>query len=247
MRWKKQKRTLVVILLLAVSLPASVYAQSSTNYKVEETFFGTGGEVDMNSTNYNAHGSAGSLGVGSSSSDNFDAEAGFVTPNAPFLEMIVNTSSLDLGNLSASSTSSGSATFSVRSYLSSTYSVMTLSQAPTSEGGAQLDPMTSTAAAAAGTEQFGINLVDNATPDVGAIPANVPDDSFADGEAASGYATADQFKYGVGDIIARSAKTAGNQAVGRTNYTISYIANISGITPAGLYTMNHDLVVVATY
>jgi hypothetical protein len=81
----------------------------------------------------------------------------------------------------------------------------------------------------------------------GANPLNVPDSSFADGEAATGYNTPNQYKYGQGDVIARSAATAGNQAVGRTDFTISYIANISSITPAGTYVMVHDIVVSATY
>ena len=33
----------------------------------------------------------------------------------------------------------------------------------------------------------------------------------------------------------------------QTNFTISYIANVAALTPAGDYTMVHDLVVVATY
>jgi len=248
MSWKKQKHLFTILLLIGLMIPAVAAAQStSPNYQVEEMTFGTGGGVDLNSTNYQAQGSAGSLGVGSGSSTNYDAESGFLTANEPFLEMIINNTNLDLGTLSQSSVSYGSVTFSVRSYLSSTYSVKTLSQPPTSEGGAQLAAMNTAAGSSPGTEQFGINLVDNATPNVGAYPSNIPDNTFADGQAASGYDTPDQFKYVVGDTIARSAATAGNQAVGQTNYTISYIANISSITPAGVYTMNHDLMAVATY
>jgi hypothetical protein len=96
-------------------------------------------------------------------------------------------------------------------------------------------------------EEFGINLVDNATPNIGANAVNVPDNSFADGKIATGYNTADQFKYGVGDIVAQSPATPGNQAVGQTNYTLSYIAKRQSFSPAGLYIMQHVLVVVATY
>jgi hypothetical protein len=40
---------------------------------------------------------------------------------------------------------------------------------------------------------------------------------------------------------------SGSSGWGQTNFTISYIANISLVTPAGNYIMTHDLVVVATY
>lgn len=244
----KQKRLIILVLGLLLLLPLPAAAQSSsTNYQVEEATFGSGGEVDLSSTNYRGQAGVGSLGVGSSSSANYDAESGFFTPNEPFLEMIVNASTINLGNLTTSSTASGSGTFSVRTYLSSTYSVKTLSPPPTSEGGAQLNPMTSGGSPSPGTEQFGINVVANSSPAVGSNPVNVPDNSFADGQAATGYDTANNFRYNVGDTIARAPATAGNQAVGQTNYTVSYIANISSITEAGSYTMNHDLVAVATY
>ena len=77
---------------------------------------------------------------------------------------------------------------------------------------------------------------------LGANPAPVPNSTFADGAAATGYSTAGQFKYHAGDTIASAAK--GN---GQTNYTVSFIADIAGSTPAGTYTMAADLVVVASY
>lgn len=234
---------------IAVLAAAPVFAQtsSSSNYKVEEVFFGSGGELDAQSASYRAQQSAGALGVGTTSSANYDAEAGFLTINEPYLELFVNNATVDLGTLSTSSTGTGTGSFWVRAYLTGTYSVYTMSQPPTSEGGSVLDAKTVLGAPSVGTEEFGINLVDNTTPNIGTNPTNVPDNTFADGEAAPGYDTPDQFKYNPGDIIARSAATAGNQAVGRTDYTISYMANISGITPAGSYSMVHDIVLVGTF
>jgi hypothetical protein len=244
-------------LIFCFNVAPSVLAQSSsTNYKVEEVYFGIGGELESTSTNYGSQTSGGSLGAGSSSSGSYDAESGFFTPSEPFLEAGIMATTADLGTLTDSATSSVAAqggacncSFYVRTYLSSTYSVITASQPPTNPYGDSLD-----AKAALGVpsvdnsvEEFGINLVDNSSPDVGANPENDPDDTFADGEAATDYNVADQFKYGVGDIIAGSQATPGNQAVGRTNYTISYIAKVSTITPAGLYQMDHDLIVVATF
>lgn len=62
-----------------------VLAQSSsTNYKVEESFFGTGGELDASSTNYRAKQAAGETAVGNTASTNFQAQAGFNTTDQPF-------------------------------------------------------------------------------------------------------------------------------------------------------------------
>jgi len=106
--------------------------------------------------------------------------------------------------------------------------------------------MSTLASSAAGTEQFGINLVHNTSPaNFGSDPSPQPDGTYATGIAAPGYSTANQFKYVVGDIIARTP--VGSSGWGLTNYTISYIANASIITPAGSYEMVQDLVAVATY
>lgn len=248
--WRKKIQTyLTFVAVLVAGLQAPVLAQtSSSNYKVDEYQFGTGGNVDLNSASYKGHAGVGSLGVGRSSSTNYDAEAGFITPSEPFLEVFVNNTNVDLGNLTTTSTGTGQGVFWVRTYLSSTYVVQTMSQPPTSEGGKVLTAKATQGASSQGTEEFGINLMANTTPAaIGADPLNVPDGTYADGQAATGYNTANQYKYGVGDIIARSQATAGNQAVGRTDYTISYIANISAITPAGTYVMQHDIVVTGTY
>ena len=243
----KIKTLLIILFVVPLLGRINVFAQSSSSYRVEETQFGTGGDVNMNSPAYNAQGFGGSTGVGSSSSTNYDAESGFLTPSEPFLEFVVETSSVDLGTLTPTTTGTGTSTFYVRTYLSGEYVVITMSSPPTSENGTQLTPLASGGASTVGSNQFGINLVDNSSPNIGANPDNIPDSTFADGGAATGYGTVNQFRYNVGDVIARAAVTSGRQAVGRTNYTVSYIANVSGVSTAGTYQMIHDMVVVATY
>ncbi len=247
--------TAIFVLLLPTYI---VYGQSSsTNYKIEETFFGTGGEVDANSTSYKARQSAGALGVGNTSSTNYDAVLGSVTPSEIFLEILVTGPDVDLGVLTSATpkyaSSQGGAcncTFYVRSYLSSNYVVITASQPPTSENSVSLTAKTTQGApsGSTGVEEFGINLVANTSPGTfGSNPSNDPDSTFADGQAATGYEVTNQYKYVAGDTIARSQATAGNQAVGKTNYTISYIAKAKPTTSAGTYKMLHDIVVVATF
>lgn len=249
--WLKQtRRALGIGAAVSIFIVLPVLAQESTspNYRVNEYQFGSGGELDSTSTNFRAQSNVGSLGVGRSSSANYDAESGFVTPSEPFLELFINTTSVELGTLTTTQTATGNSIFWVRTYLSSDYIVQTMSPSLTSEGGAVIDAKSVLGAVSAGTEEFGINLVANSSPATfGNDPLNVPDNSFADGEIATGYSTPNQYKYGQGDVIARAAATIGNQAVGRTDYTISYIANINSITEAGSFTMIHDIVVTATF
>lgn len=230
-------------------LPLSALAQtsSSNNYQVQEAQFGSGGAAEVCSGNeYCAQGSLGANAVGNQSSANFDSQAGVLTENEEFLEFVILDTSVNLGVLDPSTTGTGTSEFYVRTYLSSGYTVYSVAPSPT-VGGESIDPMTTTAASAQGTEQFGINLVDNTNPDIGANLANQPDGTFADGAIAAGYGTVDQFRYVDGEAIVESPGTPGNQGTGQTNFTISYIANVSALTPAGTYLMNHNLIAVPTY
>lgn len=226
---------------------------SSGNYKANEVLFGSGGDNNQSSANYKAGVSAGALGVGNVSSASYQAYSGFLTPNEPFLELGIDTPVVNLGVIDINSTKSGIAAFHVRAYIDSGYTVQTMSQPPIYTSGAQNHTLAAKATLAAptvGTEEFGINLVKNtnfcgAGCDLGSNPSPQPNGTFATGVAATGYDTAGQFKYNVGDTIAQTP--SGSSGWGETDYTISYIADAGVLTPAGYYTMNHDLVVVATY
>lgn len=229
--------------------PAIVSAQySSPSYKIEEVQTGTGGDNGLTSTSYQAFGSAGSLANGSTTSTNYGAEAGFLTPNEPFLEFVITNPTVSLGTLSASATASGTSTFKVRAYMDSGYTVQTVSNPPKSENNIFLNNLTTPTASTIGTEQFGINLVKNTNfcgggCDLGADPVLTPGSTFASGQAATNYNTSGLFKYVKDDVIAQS----GAKGWGETGYTISYIANMNPISKAGTYIMNQDLVAIATY
>ncbi|HMT19569.1 MAG TPA: hypothetical protein PKD15_06050 [Candidatus Saccharibacteria bacterium] len=251
MKWR---RILVVVVALVVSPIARAEAQSSsTNYQVQESSFSSGSGLGS-SASYSAQGSAGDVAVGSAYSTNYGAYAGPINPSEEYLEFVVNSASIDLntvsgdpGILSATEVATGSATFYVRAYLNATYVVRSYGSTLTSENNSTIDAITSAGTSSPGNEQFGINLVDNASPDIGANPSFDPSNSFADGEAATGYSTADNFQFNDGDIIAQHGTNPTNPAWGQTNYTISYIANISTITDAGSYTMTHTLVATPTF
>lgn len=238
----------------------TIYAQqaSSPNYQLNEAFFGTGGDVDSASTNYRSRQSAGALGVGDTSSASYRAVLGNISPDQPYLEMVVTGNAIDLGELSSTTTSYGSpvggtcgCSFYVRTYLSTSYVVVNASSnPPTTSQGYSLAPKSTQGAPSASpsVEEFGMNLVANTSPGTfGANPVNAPDNTFADGMIVSGYDTPNQFKFGAGDIMAMSPQTSGNQAHGETDYTISYIAKKKNTTAAGDYVLNHEIVVIATF
>jgi hypothetical protein len=257
MRNNKTQSILSALVVIAMLTPVVVSAQSSSsNYRVDESAFSSGSNFDANSTNFNAQGSAGLNAIGSASSTNFDVVAGLITPDVPFLEFYVTGATVDLGVLDPNTTASGAAqagacscSFYVRSYVSSSYVVTTMSNPPTSEAGEVLDAKAVQAipTVSASVEEFGINVVANTSPAIGADPDNQPDNTFADGVAAVGYDTPNQFKYALGDVIARAAGTANTKAWGQTDYTISYIAKSGTLTPAGLYSMDHIIVATAVY
>jgi len=230
-----------IFLLIGVS--AVVLAQSSsTNYQIEESYIGPGGQLDSSSTNYQARASLGDTGVGNSSSANFDLWAGYTTTDDPYLEMVVPAATKDLGVLTDSTTATTTHTFYVRTYLASGYTVTSYSDPP-SNNGYSLINLTTPTASSAGTEQFGINLVANTSPATfGANASQFPDGSFSFGFAATGYDTANVYKYVKGDTIAQS-----NSSSGRTDYTISYMLNIAPLTPGGVYVMRHNLIATSTF
>lgn len=168
---------------------------------------------------------------------------GNTTSTNPELEVILNAANVEMGVFSPSAASTGTTTFSVRSYLSSGYAVYTIGNPPTTSGGADINPMTTGGTSSPGTEQFGINLVDNSNPDVGANPTQTPDNTFSFGYVATNYNTANNFRYNNGDIIARS-----DSSTGITTYTISYLVNVHPVTtPAGKYIFRQSIVVTPTF
>jgi len=235
-----------IVALAVVLFPVKVFAQtpSSTNYQVPESSFTTGSNIDANSASYNSRVSFGDLAIGSADSTSYNARPGSVTPDEEFLELVVQTANVNLGSLLESTTGSGTAIFYVRSYINGDYYLQSSGSTLTS-GTDTITALTTPTASTAGTEQFGINMVANTTPAVGSNPVADPSTFFANGIAQTGYDTADFFQFNDDDIIVRSGPSG--QAWGRTNYTVSYIANVTSITEAGSYTMNHDIIVTATY
>jgi hypothetical protein len=243
---KYRQYTLVSVLALVLSLSlvgTAVATQSSSpHYMVNETQFGSGAAVQQCSTGqYCAKTSVGDTTVGGSSSDNYSAQTGFNTTDEPLLEVTVTGGNQNLGTLDPSTTASAASVIKVRSYLSNGY-VMQISGTPPSQGAHALTALTTPSTSHAGAEQFGINLVANNTPAIGANPVQVPSGSVSFGYVTDDYLTPDLFKYADGDIVAQSDTSSGE-----TDYTMSMMINISNVTPGGRYSGTFSAVVVPLY
>lgn len=231
--------------VIAVSCATYPYQQTcSSNYGVSESFFGTGGQDTCPTQGANAYcakQSAGDLTVGNTKGTLYQAQAGFNTDRLPWISLAVIDPLVDLGVLSSTVAKSGTAQFKVSAYLSNGY-VVQLYGTPPKNSGHALTAMTGTASSV-GTEQFGINLVANTAPSTfGAGPVQAPDSTFGFGTAAAGYNTANTFKFNSGDTIATSTKSSSY-----TIFTISYLANISAVTPGGVYVGYNSIVATGTY
>lgn len=232
----------LVGLLLAVGFAGTAAAAtSSPHYMVNEVQFGAGAALQQCSGSYCAKTSAGDITVGSGSSGNYSAQFGFNTGDEPVLEVITSSISQDMGVLDDATTGTAAALLKVRNYLSSGYVLQIVGPAP-GQGSHRLDSLASSTLSQKGVEQFGLNLVANTTPAIGADPVQVPSGSFSFGTVESDYASPDYFKYVDGDVVARSLKSTGE-----TDYTVSFIANVSNVTPAGRYNGSFSAVVTPVY
>jgi hypothetical protein len=247
------------IIALGFAGTASAAQSSSTHYSVTETQIGSGSSLHDCSTNYCAKTSVGDLTDGRASSANYSAQLGFNTSAEPVLEVEVDGGSQDMGVLDNSHTGTAVNTIKVRSYLSSGY-VLQITGASPSQGTHSLKTMSPAdcpCTSQPGTEQFGINLADNTSPNIGALPVQVPSGSFSYGSVVSGQDTVngtnpnsdhayfdatDMFVYQDGDVVAHSLSSTGE-----TDYTMSMIINVSDVTPGGRYTGVYSAVAVPVF
>ncbi|HDL74815.1 MAG TPA: hypothetical protein ENH06_00295 [bacterium] len=228
--------TTFIFLLFFIAYSSSAYVMSSSSYRVQKDSLNIGG-VDQTSTNYKSKDSIGEIATGQSSSANYNLKAGYQAEVPPVLIFSVADNTATLGLLATSLVSTDTTTFSASTNAIDGYAVTISGSTLTSNSGlADIDALATPTASSAGTEQFGINLVDNASPNIGA------NSSGGTGQAASGYNTADNFKFVSGDTIANSSSFTDT-----TTFTISYIGNISTSTVAGDYETTLTLIASGTF
>ncbi len=231
---------LLALAISAISI-ASVSAETltSTSYKFDEPAVGFDGSFNSASTNYQTLQAVGGDAVGNSSSTSFQVQSGARTTPDPTLSFAILTYNSSFGSFSPTVTATTTSTFSVIDYTSYGYAVQIIGTPPTN-GAHSITAMSTTGVSTVGTEQFGINLVANTSPT--SFGANPNNGSFGFGTASSNYNTANNYRYVSGESIASAPKSSGE-----TIYTISYIVNVSSLTPGGQYASNQSIVCTGTY
>lgn len=238
----RHSRLLIAVVAMTISFAPAAFAQTATsnNYKMTESEFGSISNKQTCSGQYCATASIGSVG-GSTRGTGSTASFGPITPDEPSLDIIIDLGISDLGYLNTEETATKTSTVRVMSYLSNGYVMQIVGDPPKYANHKLAAPSTPTESTP-GTEQFGINATVNTLPAVGASPVQIPDTQTSFGFVRPDYNIANRFKYVSGDVVAQSLK-----ATGRTDYTISFIVNISNATPAGRFTGEYAAVVIPTY
>jgi hypothetical protein len=153
---------------------------------------------------------------------------------------------VNLGTFSPLSTSTGTSVMQASTNASSGY-IITIN-GTTMTSGANTIPAMGTQSAnssgcavsctsTTGTSQFGTNVRDNTTPNVG---TNVSGAGTATG--SGGYNTIDAFRFFTGDTVA----SVGGPSKANT-FTNSYIVNVGGDQAAGQYTATMTYICTATF
>lgn len=148
----------------------------------------------------------------------------------------ISGSSVNLGTGSTTATSSGTSVFAASTNGSNGYSV-TVNGATLTSGSNTITALASGGASTVGTKQFGLNLVSNSSPSVGSAASG-----SGSATAAVNYGTTNTFRFATGEIVASASGPTNANA-----FTVSYIANIDGVTPAGNYTSNLTYIATANF
>lgn len=211
----------------------------SPNYRLDESVVGAGGLNESSSTNYQASNATGDISIGHAASATYQVEAGSKTTNDPALSFSFSNSNANFGSFSPSSASVSTATFSISNYTSFGY-VVQIVGSPPKNGSSTINAMATTGDSQTGVEQFGLNLVANTVPT--SVGSNLNNGQFGFGSVASNYGTSNKYRYVSGETIALASKSSG-----MTTYTITYLVNVTSLTPGGQYASNQTIIITGTY
>lgn len=156
------------------------------------------------------------------------------------LSLDVSSNSIFFGSLTSGITGKDSHNIQVATNASGGFVLTYEGPTLTSSSGDVISAYGSQQSSVSGIEGFGINLKNNSTPDIGAeliqnsgtCSAPVPD-----------YGTVDKYSY-VADVI---TPIVNQSTPADCTYTVSYISNISNVTPAGNYSTPITYIVTGTF
>ncbi len=231
-----------MIMALSVSLLAPqawADTQSSNSYKFEEATIDAGSLVESNSASFRGTSAVGDIGNGEGASTNFQSVLGSRSTPDPTLSFIVNQANGAFTDFSPTQAATATTNFSVINYTTYGY-VVQIFGSSLANGSHAIPAMGSTGPSQIGQEQFGINLVANTLPS--SLGSNPVQDIFGQGIADTNYSTPNQYRFVNGETIASAPQNSG-----KTTFTISYIVNVSSLTPGGQYTGDQTVVVTGTY
>lgn len=132
----------------------------------------------------------------------------------------------DMGTLKPDSTLTAQSQMAVGTNATAGFAI-TANGNPLSAGTNVIDSPTTPTESKPGTNQFGINLVENGTPVVG----KNPEGTWENAVPSTDYGVANKYKYVPGDLVAFSPNVSLMK-----KFTVSYIVNSSPDLRAGVYT-----------
>ncbi|MBH2007584.1 hypothetical protein I8H83_03205 [Candidatus Saccharibacteria bacterium] len=138
----------------------------------------------------------------------------------------------DMGDLSPQDTLLAQSQMAVGTNASGGFAI-TANGGPPAAGASVINGLTSPTESRPGTNQFGINLVQNASPAVG----KNPEGEWANAVANADYSQPNRYKYVSGDVIAYSPNVSLMK-----KFTVSYILNSSPSLRPGIYTTSINYV-----
>ncbi len=159
----------------------------------------------------------------------------------PTITFAISSNSVNLGTISTATAGTGTHTLSVLSNAPSGFVITYNGPTLTNDGAPSYTiPVYTSGASSPGTAGFGINLKNNATPDIGAEPVT----TYGTCNISSGYSTVDAYTF-----VASTTTTIASSTSAPANclYTTSYVGNISGVTGAGNYSSTITYVATGTF
>lgn len=228
------RKTFFVFTVIGLTLlllgPVMINARTeSTNYTIWADVFSAGGTEGSSSTNYKLSDTVGEGAIlsATTTSSEYGIKAGFRELYADqFITFSLSAGSLSLGTLLNTAVKTGSHTMTIDTNAAAGFTIVVSGNTLT-DGSNTITAIGATAVASSvGSEQFGINLVANTSPSIG---ANLSGTSPL-GSVVDPYGTTNKFAYVSGSTVASST-----QDISETVFTVSYIANISSDTEIGGY------------
>lgn len=192
---------------------------------------GTGNYVDASSVAY-------------STSQNIETSA-YVPPHLIFCVGITveldcsaaNGNFIDLGELQPTIASVATSQYSGATNDPTGYTVSVIGTTMTS-GNNAIPALAVPSSSVVGQSQFGINLRDNSTPDVGIEPIGP-----GTATALAKYDQVNQFAFQSGDILTQVI----NRTTSYDRFTVSYLVNVSSSQPAGIYNTTLSYIATASF